>query len=111
MALLCASAAQEKKGRDILLMNLQGISLIADYFVICTGNSTIQVRAIAEQVDETMSLAGHQPLRVEGYKDGRWVLLDFGSVIVHVFQEEERKYFNLERLWGDAEKTPYEGQE
>lgn len=92
-------------------MNLQGISLIADYFVICSGSSTIQVRAIAEQVDEAMSLAGLPPLRVEGYKDGRWILLDFGSVIVHVFQDEERKYFNLERLWGDAEKVPYEEQE
>ncbi|MDD4754031.1 MAG: ribosome silencing factor [Desulfitobacteriaceae bacterium] len=110
MALACAEAANEKKARDILLMNLQGISLIADYFVICTGNNNIQVQAISDNIEEKLKEKGNPPLRREGYKDGRWVLMDFGSAIVHIFQEEERQYYNLERLWGDAEKIFYEEQ-
>lgn len=102
LALTCANAAQEKKARDILLMDLQGISLIADYFLVCTGGSTIQVQAIAENIDEKLSQQGQPPLRIEGLKEGRWVLMDFGGVVVHVFQQEERLYYNLERLWGDA---------
>ena len=110
MALACAEAANEKKARDILLMDLQGISLIADHFVICTGNNHIQVQAISDNIEEKLKEKGTPPLRIEGYKDGRWVLMDFGSAIVHIFQEEERQYYNLERLWGDAEKIFYEEQ-
>lgn len=110
LALACSQAAAEKKARDIILMDLRGISLIADYFVICTGNNNIQVQAICENIDEKLSETGQPPLRTEGFKEGRWVLMDFGSVIVHAFQLEERQYYNLERLWGDAEKTRYEEQ-
>jgi ribosome-associated protein len=110
MALACAEAANEKKARDILLMDLQGISLIADYFVICTGNSNIQVQAVSDNIEDKLKEKGKPLLRREGYNEGRWVLMDFGSVIVHIFQEEERQYYNLERLWGDAEKTFYQEQ-
>lgn len=103
LALACAGAAEEKKARNITIMNLQGVSLIADYFVICSGSNSTQVKAIAESIDEKLSEKGKNPLNREGFNDARWILLDFGAVVVHIFQEEEREYYNLERLWGDAE--------
>lgn len=106
LALACASAAEGKKGKDIIVMNLQGISIIADYFVICTGANAIQVKSICDHIQEKLALEGNKPpLRIEGLKDARWILMDFGSVVVHIFQEEERLYYNLERLWGDAKFT------
>lgn len=103
---LCASAAEKKRAINIVIMDLEGITAIADYFIICTGGNNVQVKAICEQIHETVEDAGIQPrLPIEGLKDGRWVLMDFGSVVVHIFQEDERLYYNLERLWGDAKFT------
>ncbi|MEL7564680.1 MAG: ribosome silencing factor [Dehalobacterium sp.] len=103
---ICASAAEKKRGRNIVIMDLQGISIIADYFVICTGANSIQVKAICDHINETLVSEGIKPpLRIEGLKDARWILMDFGGVVVHIFQEEERAYYNLERLWGDAKFT------
>lgn len=104
IALLAADAADDKKAEDIDVLNVQGLTVIADYFVICSGNSDQQVRAIARAVDEKLSEKGIEPKRMAGMNDARWVLIDYADVIVHVFHKREREYYDLERLWSDAEK-------
>lgn len=95
-------AADDKRAEDILVLNMKGISLIADYFVICHGNSDKQVQAIAREIREKALEQGYDLKRMEGFDEARWVLIDIGDVVVHVFHKEERSYYNLERLWGDA---------
>lgn len=102
LALLAAKAIEDKKGWQVTILQLKDISLITDYFVLANGNSRIQTQAIADNVEEELEKNGFRPLRREGYLEGRWILLDYGFIIVHIFQEEERKFYNLERLWGDA---------
>ena len=102
VALLSAEAAEDKKARDVVVLDIQDISVICDYFVICSGLSSTQVKAIAENVEEKLQEQGIMKLRIEGFRDARWILLDFGSVVVHVFQERDREFYNLEHLWGDA---------
>lgn len=96
-------AADSKKARDIKVLDIRDISPITDYFVICSGTSTIQVKAIADEVEEKLTEKGFYLYHKEGYNTARWILLDFGDVIVHVFHEEDRDFYNLERLWADAE--------
>lgn len=98
----CVEKASEKKAQNILSMDLSSLSLICDYFLLLTATNSRQCQAIADFLSEELALAGEAPLRVEGYAEGRWVLLDCNSVVVHIFQEDERQYYNLERLWGDA---------
>ncbi|WP_040228879.1 ribosome silencing factor [Bhargavaea cecembensis] len=95
-------AADDKKAADIVVLNMQGISLLADYFLICHGNSERQVQSIAREIKDKAEEAGHDVRRMEGYDAGRWVLVDLGDVVAHVFHRDERTYYNLERLWGDA---------
>jgi iojap-related protein len=102
MAQWAAFAADEKKARDVRILDIRGISPVADYFVICSGNSGIHVRAIADHVEKQLTEKGLSLDHAEGYRAGRWVLLDFGDLVVHVMQDEERAFYNLERLWGDA---------
>ena len=102
-----ARLAGEKKAMDIVILNMAEVSLVTDYFIICSANSTTQVRAIADHVEEKLSKAGIEPLHKEGYREGRWVLLDYSECILHVFVEEDRRFYNLEQLWGDAEALPY----
>jgi ribosome-associated protein len=97
-------ALDSKKARDIKLLKTDMLTVLADYFVICTATSTTQIKTLADEVDKVMSEAGEPPLRREGYRSGGWVLLDFGCVIVHLFMEEAREFYNLERLWSDAEE-------
>ncbi|MHB8171716.1 MAG: ribosome silencing factor [Thermincolia bacterium] len=108
VAVQAARAAEDKKGLDVLILEITKISVVADYFVLTTGNSSTQVKAIADHVEEKLKEAGIQPLRREGVREGRWILLDYGDVVVHVFQQEDRAYYNLERLWGDAPVVNYE---
>jgi ribosome-associated protein len=96
-------AAQRKKAEKILILNISQVSLIADYFIICSGRSTVQVKAIAEEVIKVMEEQFTRTARAEGLREGNWVLLDFGDIVVHIFQEAERQFYNLERLWGDAQ--------
>lgn len=95
-------AADDKRAEDIVVLNMQGVSLLADYFLICHANSDRQVQAIAKELSEQASIAGYNVKRLEGFDEGRWVLVDMGDVVAHVFQKDERSYYNLERLWGDA---------
>ncbi|MBO8168796.1 MAG: ribosome silencing factor [Thermoanaerobacteraceae bacterium] len=103
-----AQAASEKKGKNIVFLNMQEVSLITDYFVIISGNSTTQVKAIADNILKQLREEGITLLSREGYKEGQWVLLDYGSVVVHVFLEEQRQFYDLERLWGDAVAEVYQ---
>ncbi len=101
-ALIAAHAAEEHKAEAVVVLDLRGLTLITDYFVICTGETTVQIRAIAEAVEEAMHAAGARLQHREGTEHARWVLLDYGDVVVHIFGPEERKYYRLERLWQDA---------
>jgi len=95
-------AAKEKKGADIKVLEVGQVTLIADYFVIISGLSKRQVQAITDFILEKMTGASLSPMHRAGYDEGLWVLLDYGDVVVHIFQPEERKFYNLERLWGHA---------
>ncbi|KKM11191.1 hypothetical protein SY88_09880 [Clostridiales bacterium PH28_bin88] len=102
MAFIAAGAADDKKAMDIVILDLQGVSLITDYFLICTGRSATQVQSIAQHIEEKLEEQEVHMLRREGYREARWILLDYGHIVVHIFQEEDRAFYNLERLWGDA---------
>ncbi|ADF41390.1 ribosome silencing factor [Priestia megaterium] len=99
---LVVEAADDKKAIDIVALNMEGISLVADYFVICHGNSDKQVQAIAREIKEKAHEQGISVKRLEGFEQAKWVLVDLGDVVVHIFHKDERGYYNLERLWGDA---------
>lgn len=103
----CAGYMLEKKGQQIISLDLRGISVVADFFLVATASNTPQAKAIADHVKDKLAEEAILPLRVEGYREGRWILLDYGTMIIHIFQEEERQYYNLERLWGDAPTTAY----
>jgi ribosome-associated protein len=96
------SAADDRKAVDLKVLHLQKVSDFTDYFVICSGTSERQVQAIADAVEAKLREVKVRPLHVEGYNRAQWVLLDYGDLVVHVFQEEPRRYYALERLWGDA---------
>lgn len=98
-------AVDDKRAEDIVVLNMQGISLLSDYFLICTGSSERQVQAIAREVKDQAEKSGHEVKRMEGFDAGRWVLVDAGDVVTHIFHKDERSYYNLERLWGDAPET------
>ncbi|WHX47808.1 ribosome silencing factor [Paenibacillus woosongensis] len=99
---LAVKAVDEKKAMDVVALDLQGISLIADYFVICHGNSDVQVQSIATEVRNKAQEAGVNIRGIEGMDSARWVLMDLGDVIVHIFHRDEREFYNIERLWSDA---------
>jgi ribosome-associated protein len=102
MADIVVDAASDKKAEDILVLNVSEVTTIADLFVLLSGRGERQVQAIADAIVEKAKQAGRQPIGVEGYKAGRWVLIDLGDVVVHAFVPEERELYRLERLWGDA---------
>lgn len=104
-AMLCARAAIDKKAENLKILDLSGISGFTDYFVICSGMSDRQVQAISDSVENLLSAAGHELLSAEGYAEGRWVLMDFGDVVVHVFLDALREYYDLESLWADAPRV------
>lgn len=108
LALLAADACDDRKAVDIMLIRVDEVSSIADWFVIATGLSDVQVRAIARSVEDRLELeAGRMPLRKEGQSEGRWVLLDYGEVIVHALTPAERSYYDLEAFWGHGETVPF----
>ena len=107
LLLKCVEIAKEKKALDILSMELKSLTIICDYFLLMTAQNSRQTKAIADHFIEETKKIDYPPLRVEGHREGEWILIDFGGLIVHVFQEEQRKYYNLERLWGDAPRIEY----
>ena len=99
---VAVAAAEDKKAMNIVALDLRGISLVADYFVICHGNSDTQVQAIATEVRKRAQEQGVTLRGIEGMDAARWVLMDLGDVVVHIFHRDEREYYNIERLWSDA---------
>jgi len=96
------AAAEDRKAVDLRVLHLEKVSDFTDFFLICSGTNERQVQAIADAVQERMREEQVRPLHVEGYSRGQWVLLDYGDFVVHIFQEEPRRFYSLERLWGDA---------
>lgn len=96
-------ALDEKKGQDIKLLRINDVSSLADYFLICTGTSNTHVKTLCDYAEYAMEQLGENMLGREGHRGNTWELLDYGAVVVHVFTEEAREFYNLERLWGDAE--------
>lgn len=108
LALTIAQAADERKGGDIVLLRVSDVSYLADYFVIATGFSSVQVRAIARSIEDKVGETWHrQALQTEGQMEGSWVLLDYGDVIAHIFLPQEREFYGLEAFWGHAERTSF----
>ena len=102
IALECVRALDAKECRDIKLLETGELTTLADYFVICSATSTTQIKALADACEKALKDAGEPPHHIEGHRGGTWVLLDFSSVVVHIFNEEARKFYDLERLWSDA---------
>lgn len=102
IAQLAATAAEDKKAQNVTVLDIRGLSVFADYFVICHGNSQTQVQAIVTEVKDKLIEQGITVKGIEGFRDARWVLIDIGDVVVHVFHRDEREFYGLERLWGDA---------
>ena len=103
------AAVEDKKAHDPVVLNIQGLSVVADYFIICHGNSELQVQAIAKEVQQTGHKLGLFSKAMEGFDDARWVLVDLGDIVVHIFHREEREYYNLEKLWADAQRLEVGG--
>ena len=108
MAIAAARAAADKKATDVIVLEVSELIVITDFFVIASGTTERQVRTITDEVERVLTKDGVKPLRREGQGGGRWVLLDFADVVVHVFTDEERSYYELERLWKDAPRIPWE---
>ena len=105
MVKTAVAALQDKKGEDIRVIDISGVTVIADYFIIASGSNPNQVQALVDNVEEQMYKAGYDDPRVEGYNTASWVLLDYNNVIVHVFSQDDRLFYDLERIWRDGKET------
>ena len=108
MAAIAAKTLDSKMAKDIKILEVKDITVLAEYFIICTASSTAQVKTLGDELSRVMSEIGEVPLRTEGLRAGGWILVDFGCVIVHIFLDETRKFYNLERLWSDAPEIDLE---
>ena len=104
IAHLAVKALDGKQAKDIQILKTDKVTVLADYFILCTAGSSTHGKTLADEVDKILSEAGEPPTRREGYRSGGWTLLDFGCVIVHIFSEDMRQFYALDRLWSDAEK-------
>ena len=111
MAVTAARAASAKKARDVLILDMREVFILTDFFVICSGNTDRQVAAIQEAVEERLAALGVKPVRREGVRHRRWVLLDYLDIVVHIFRQEEREYYEIERLWKDAPPLEWEEED
>lgn len=102
MAKLAYSALEDKKARDIRILDISKVTVLADYFIIASGTNRNQVQAMADQVEETLGKAGHPARQIEGYQTANWILMDYGDIIIHIFDEENRLFYDLERIWKDG---------
>ncbi len=103
---LAVKHLDNKKAKDIKVLKVTGLTLLADYFVICSATSTTQVKALGDTLEETIEKAGEQLLKKEGKQGLNWILMDYSDVIVHIFYQETREFYSLEKLWADAEEVP-----
>jgi ribosome-associated protein len=105
---LAAQTADHNRARDIVILDLRGVTSVFDYFVIASGSSVRQLHAIADDIEKNVAeTLGDKKLGIEGYSTGGWCLIDFGDVVVHLFDDDSRDYYALEELWGNAERIPY----
>jgi len=110
VAVAAARAAAAKQAEDIAILDVHGLIVITDFFVICSGGTERQVKTIVYEVEKALRELDRKPVRREGETEGRWVLLDYVDVVVHVFAEEEREYYDLERLWRDAPRVAFDDE-
>ena len=104
MAELAIKTLDSKKASDIKLLETSDVTVLADYFIICTANSTTQIKTLSDELQKVLEENGERPLHIEGYRAGGWVLVDYGCVVVHLFLKEMREFYSLERLWSDAKE-------
>jgi ribosome-associated protein len=107
-AFLCARVAADNKARDVLVLDMRGVTQLYDFFVLATGSSRRQIHSIAEEIDAALHAEGESRLGIEGYDSSKWVVQDYGDVVVHVFDPEARAYYELEELWADAPHLDWE---
>ena len=103
IARLACEAMEDKKAQDIKIINIEQVSTLADYFIIASGANRNQVQAMADNVDEVLGRAGVEPKQMEGYQSANWILMDYRDVVIHIFDEENRLFYDLERIWRDGE--------
>ena len=106
---LAVRALNSKKGKDIKALETGALTTLAEYFVLCTGTSNTQIKALSDAVEKALSEAGEEPHHIEGHRSGTWVLMDYSCVVVHIFTEEAREFYDLERLWKDAQEVDLSG--
>ena len=108
-AMVAARTAEDNRGQDIVILDLRELTTIFDYFVIVSGTSRRQLHAVSEEIDHALEDGmGDRRMGIEGYRESRWILLDYGDVVIHIFEPETRKYYALEDLWGQAKRVPFE---
>ena len=108
MAKIACAALEEKKAEDLKVINIEEVSVLADYFIIASGTNKNQVQALVDNVEEALGKAGYQAKQVEGYQTANWILLDYGDIIIHVFDSENRLFYDLERIWRDGKSISVE---
>ena len=108
MALLAAEALEEKKGNEVKIIGIEKVSTIADYFIIAGGANRNQIQAMMDEVEERLGRAGYEPRHVEGRNTSGWILMDYGDIVIHIFDEENRLFYDLERIWRDGESISVE---
>lgn len=105
MVKIAVKALEDKKGEDIRVIDIQEVSILADYFIIASGANSSQVQAMSDNVEDDLDKAGYECRQVEGYKTANWILLDYNDIIVHVFSKEDRLFYDLERIWRDGKQV------
>lgn len=108
MARIACKALADKKASDTKVINIADVSVLADYFIISSGTNRNQVQAMADNVEELLGKAGYQPKQIEGYQTANWILLDYGDLVIHIFDEENRLFYDLERIWRDGKSLSLE---
>lgn len=108
MARIAVQALEDKKAEDLTILDISGVSVIADYFIIASGNNRNQVQAMADNAEETLGRAGYEPKQIEGYQSANWILMDYKDIILHIFSEEDRSFYDLERIWRDGKQISKE---
>jgi len=112
LALAAAQTATDNRGQDVVVLDMRSLTPSFDYFVIATGNSRRQLHAISEEIDRCLEQElGDRRMGIEGYNESRWILLDYGTVVIHLFDQETREYYSLEQFWGAASRVPLPGSE
>ncbi len=108
MAKIAIDALEDKKGRDIKIIDIRNVTVIADYFILASGSNRNQVQTLADNVKESLGRAGYEARQTEGYQSAAWILMDYNDIIVHIFSEEDRLFYDLERIWQDGKEMAVE---